>query len=167
MEYKCRIYINCCPLPLVLSLRRVKLHLLYAFPLRSCRQHEKPDWAFSRLDKHISLGLSLYVMCSSTRQDDSWLPGLLQDVNICLVLRPVLGFSVLQVWPEWGERSLPQPADCMTEDLVRLSSESPVFGKDCKTILSAVFVADSQETSASYRNSGFALILKESRLENN
>lgn len=56
--------------------------------------------------------------------------------------------------------------DSITDDLVRLSSESPNFGEDCKNILSVVFVADLQEPSTSYRNSGFALILKDFRLEN-
>lgn len=40
------------------------------------------------------------------------------------------------------------------------------MGKDCKKILYAIFMADLQELSTSYRNSGFALIFKESRLEN-
>lgn len=43
---------------------------------------------------------------------------------------------------------------------------NPVLGKDCKKILYAIFMADLQELSTSYRNSGFALIFKESRLEN-
>lgn len=47
------------------------------------------------------------------------------------------------------------------------SHQGAVDSMKSQTEFSAVFVADLQEPSASYRNSGFALTLKESRLENN